>query len=113
MPDNTINNIDSVETGPHPVSVTLESTATAEELWDQWQYVCLLVDQAGERMTTLGQQWKDTTDPVAKNRKWVDYEDGARDYRVLTSWSQIFYAAYVFSTDGADCPALNNSSPTN
>ena len=109
MPENTV---DDIETGPRPVSVTLESTATADELWDQWQYVCLLVDQAGERMTALGQQWKDTTDPVAKEHLWSVYEADARDYRVLASWGQIFYAAYVFSTDGADCAALHSSPAT-
>ena len=103
MPENT------VDTEPQSASVTLESTATADELWDQWQYVRLLVDQAGQRMTALGQQWKDTTDPVAKDRMWSAYEAGARDYRVLASWSELFYAAYVFSTDGADCAALNSS----
>ena len=108
MPENTV---DDIETGPRPVSVTLESTATADELWDQWQYVRMLVEKAGERMTALGQQWKDTTDPVAKDHLWVEYEAQTRDYRVLTSWKDLFYAAFIFSTDGAHCAALDNSPP--
>lgn len=111
MPENTADDINTVdiETGPRPVSVTLESSATADELWDQWQYLSRLVEQAGARMTALGQQWKDTDDPVAREGAWSAYEAGARDYRVLASWSQIFYSAYVFSTDGADCAALGSS----
>lgn len=106
---NTVDDTDSVDTGPQSVTVTLETTATVDELWDQWQYVSALVAVAGERMTAIGQQWKDTTDPAVKAGVWSAYEAEARDYRVLASWGQLFYAAYVFATDGADCAALNSS----
>ena len=106
------------EHGIHPVigvgepqSLSLATDATADELWVRWQYLGELVEQAGAHMNQTAQRWKDTTDPAVKDRIWSEYESDAREYRVLASWKDLFYAAYIFSTDGAYCAALDDSSP--
>ena len=109
MPENSASNIDIDE--PRELFVTLETTATADELWGRWQWLCELSETVGAHVTEIGQRWKDTTDPVAKDHLWVKYEAQTRDYRVLTSWKDLFYAAFIFSTDGAHCAALDNSPP--
>ena len=48
------------------------------------------------------------TDPAVKDRIWVDYETACREYRVLSSWKDVFYAAFIFATDGAFCAALDD-----
>jgi hypothetical protein len=93
------------------LSLSVETTAPAQELWSRWQYLCDLVEKTGQQMTDVGQQWKQTTDPVAKDRIWVDYETHAREFRVLAAWKDVFYAAFVFTTDGATCAALDDNSP--
>jgi len=97
--------------GSQDLVLSLETTATADELWVRWQYLSELAEKAGQHMNDTGQRWKETTDPVAKDHLWVEYEAQTRDYRVLTSWKDLFYAAFIFSTDGAHCAALDNSSP--
>jgi hypothetical protein len=98
--------IDIVE----PQELSVSTTAAPDELWRRWLYLCELVEKAGWHMTEVGQRWKETTDPVAKDRIWAEYEAGAREFRVLTSWKDVFYAAFVFSIDGADCTALDDDS---
>lgn len=90
--------------------ISMATDASADELWDRWQELADLTAQAGDRMTETGQRWKDTTDDADKERLWVEYEVQARDFRVLVSWKDVFYAAYVFATDGPYCPALFDSS---
>ena len=93
------------------LSLSLETTASADELWGRWQFLCDLVEKAGQQMTEVGQRWKETTDPVARDLIWADYEAQAREFRVLASWKDVFYAAFIFATDGATCAALDDSSP--
>ena len=112
MPENSASNINSIDIDePRELFVTLETTATADELWGRWQWLCELSETVGAHVTEIGQRWKDTTDPVAKDHLWVEYEAQTRDYRVLTSWKDLFYAAFIFATDGAHCAALDDSSP--
>ncbi len=92
------------------LSLSLETTASADELWIRWQYLSDLVDKASVQITETGQRWKETTDPVAKDRIWAHYEAQAREFRVLASWKDVFYAAFIFSTDGAFCAALDDNS---
>ncbi len=95
-----------------PLELSLATTASSAELWNRWQDLCELAEKAGQQVTDAGQRWKDTTDPVARECLWVEYEAVAREYRVLASWKDVFYAAYIFSTDGGECAALDVSSPS-
>jgi hypothetical protein len=97
--------------GPQDLVLSLETTATADELWSRWQYLSELAQKAGQHMNDTGQRWKETTDPVAKRSIWAEYETEAREFRVLVSWKDLFYAAYIFTTDGAHCAALDDSPP--
>ena len=109
MPENSASNIDIDE--PRELFVTLETTATADELWGRWQYLCELSETVGAHVTEIGQRWKDTTDPTVRDRLWVEYEAQTREYRVLAAWTELFYTAFIFSTDGAHCAALNDIPP--
>ncbi len=94
-----------------PLELTVHTTASAEELWTRWQYLCELVDTADRQMTEIDQRCKQATDPLDRTRLWSDYKAAAREYRVLASWRDVFYAAYIFATDGGDCAAFDVSSP--
>ena len=100
---------DMIDEG-EPLELSLATTGSADELWSRSQYLSELVELAGDYMNESGQLWKQTTDPVARDRIWANYEAVAREYRVLTSWRDVFYAAFVFATDGAECAALDDPS---
>ena len=106
MPENSASNVDIDE--PQDVSLSLSTTAAPDELWDRWQWLRELADKAGEQTTETGKRWKDTTDPTVRDRLWVEYEAQTREYRVLAAWKELFYTAFIFSTDGADCAALGD-----
>ncbi len=96
--------------GPQELSLSLATTAAPDELWNRWQDLRTQVEQAGEYMSETGRLWKETTDPEIKEWLWGRYEAEARNYRVLASWKDVFYAAFIFSTDGAECAELDVSS---
>ena len=99
----------TVKTESHDdLSLSLESTASADKLWIHRQCLSDLVNKASVQMTETGQRWKETTDRVVKDRIWADYEAQAREFRVLASWKDVFYAAFIFSIDGAFCAALDD-----
>ena len=110
MPENSTSNDVNID-ADEPLTVSLETTAAPDELWRRWRYLCDLVEQAGTHMNDTGRRWKDTTDPVARDHLWSTYETEAREYRVLASWKDVFYAAFVFATDGAFCAAFDDRPP--
>ena len=85
----------------------LQTNATADQLWERWELLRELLDKVGQDMATASDRWKEATDPVLRQDLWAAFEVASREYRVLTSWKELYYAAYVFSTDGSDCMALN------
>jgi hypothetical protein len=105
MPETNIVSVAVAE----PLELSLATTATPEELRSQWQELCVMAERVGAQMTEIGRRWKETTDPTVKQRVWVEYEAQTREYRVLASWKDVFYAAFIFSTDGAACAALDDS----
>ena len=112
MPETIITSIDiDIIDVDEPLQLALSTTGTSRELWVRWQSLCELAEKVGAQMTEAGQRWKDTTEPMTREHLWVEYEAQTRQFRVLMSWKDVFYAAYIFSTDGADCAALDDSSP--
>ena len=94
------------------LGLSLQTTASVDELRTTWHYLGELVEKTGADMTGTGQRWKDATDVFVKNDLWMQYEVVAREYRVVSCWRDVFYAAYIFATDGAACAALDvNSAP--
>jgi hypothetical protein len=85
----------------------LQTNATADQLWERWELLRELLDKLGQDMALASDRWNEATDPVARQELWVAFEVASREYRVLCSWKGLYYAAYVFSTDGSDCTALN------
>ena len=85
----------------------LQTNATADQLWERWELLRELLDKVGQDMAAASDRWNEATDPVARQELWTVFETASREYRVLCSWKDLYYAAYVFSTDGSDCTALN------
>ena len=85
----------------------LHTNASAEQLWERWELLRELTDKVGQDMGLASDRWNEATDPVARQELWAAFEVASREYRVLCSWKDLYYAAYVFSTDGSDCTALN------
>ncbi len=75
-----------------------------------WRKTYELVDKADQDMTETARRWKNATDPADRQRLEADYQAQAREYRVLASWRDVAYAAYIFATDGAECVAMDVSS---
>lgn len=86
----------------------MSTNASADELWTRWQQATELLEGMGGAVSAASQRWSEATDPGEKALRWVEYMAVTREYRVLSSWQQVFYAAYVFSTDGAECAVLDN-----
>lgn len=109
----TINTSDATDTSEagEGFELRLATTASARELWDRWEYLAELTTKVGNEMTETVQRWRNATDSVAKDRIWDEYETQARTFRVVVSWKDVFYAAFIFSTDGADCAALDDNPP--
>ena len=89
----------SMENGS--VTLSVETDATSEQLWASWQNARTHVERAGQRMIEAGERWKQATDPEAAERLWAEREIAARQYRLLEAWKDVFYAAYILTTDGA------------
>ena len=85
----------------------LHTNATADQLWERWEFLRELLDKLGQDMATAADRWKEATDPVERNERWQAYEAASREYRVLASWKDLHYAAYIFSTDGAYSTVLD------
>ena len=85
----------------------LHTNATADQLWEHWELLRELLDKIGQDMALASDRWNEATDPVARQELWAAFETASREYRVLCSWKDLYYAAYVFSTDGSDCTALD------
>ena len=85
----------------------LQTNATADQLWERWELLRELLDKLGQDMAAASDRWNEATDPGARQELWTAFEAASREYRVLCSWKDLYYAAYVFSTDGSDCTALN------
>ena len=85
----------------------LQTNATADQLWERWELLRELLDKIGQDMARASERWNEATAPVARQELWTAFEAASREYRVLASWKDLYYAAYVFSTDGSDCTALN------
>ena len=85
----------------------LHTNATADQLWERWELLRELLDKIGQDMGLASDRWEEATDPVARQELWAAYEVASHEYRVLCSWKDLYYAAYVFSTDGSDCTALD------
>ena len=90
----------------------LHTNATADQLWERWEFLRELLDEVGKTMAAACDRWKEATDPEARDQLWAVYEATARDYRVLASWKDLHYAAYIFCTDGAHCTVLDTVSST-
>src|SRR5437764_983808 len=88
----------------------VRTNATADELWTRWTELSVMLDDLGFTVSVVEDQWKEAADPVLRDRMWTAYLDVTREYRVLASWRDVFFAAYVFATDGAECAALSRPS---
>ena len=111
MPENiTINidefDIDGVDVDGR-VTLSLSTNATPDELLDRCQHLSELSDQASTHMVEVRRWWADATDTDAKDRFWVEFQTATREFRVVAAWTQLFYTAFIFCTDGAECAALD------
>ncbi len=93
-----------------PLELSVQTTASAEELWSMWRQACELAEKTGEHMTDTARRWKNATGVADRQRLEADYQAQAREYRVLASWRDVAYAAFIFATDGAECAAFSVSS---
>jgi hypothetical protein len=93
-----------------PQELVLHTNASPEQLLERWDYLVSLLSAVGQNMAEASDRWKQADDPEARARLWSEYEVIARDWRVVCSWKDVFYAAFIFSTDGANCAAMDVNS---
>ena len=94
-----------------PIELGLHTTASAEQLWTRYQYVAELAVKAGDAMSEAIKSWREATDPEIKGRRYTEVEATSRECRVLSAWRELFYVAYIFTTDGPDAAVLDSSMP--
>lgn len=92
--------------------LVLHTTASVEQLRERGDYLSGLLSAVGHSLTAAGERWRETPDSEeeTKDRLWAEFMTIEREYQVLSSWTNLFRAAYVFSTVGADCVALDGIS---
>lgn len=81
---------------------------TADELFAQWNTLRELKAAADASIRQVEREWQTTTEPDAGARLWDRYGALWRDYQVLSAWTQLFWAAYVFTTSGFESEFLRN-----
>ena len=83
------------------VTLSVETDATSEQLWASWKNARTNVDDAGRLMGEAAERWRQATDPVTRQRLWVEREAAARQFQLISACADLYYAAFIFSTDGA------------
>ena len=98
--------------GPQDLVLSLETTATADELWSRWQYLSELAQKAGQHDERHRPAWKEATDPVAKRMHLGRVRDRSpRAPAGSVAPGCLFYAAHIFSSTTAPTAPRSTTSP--
>jgi hypothetical protein len=93
------------------LELEMATSASADELWDRWMVLKEARTQLGRISTTKSDQWQKAVEsgasPEIVSALWSDYQGMWREFQVLSAWTELIYAAWVFRTEGADSVFLD------
>jgi hypothetical protein len=93
------------------LELEMATSASADQLWDRWTVLKQARDELGDISSTKGEQWKNAVesgnDSNIVRALWSEYEGMWREYRVLSAWTELVFAAWTFRTEGADSVFLD------
>ena len=72
----------------------------SEELFDTWQDLLALRMRADAHLTEMRARFDKATDVADRERLWARLEVLWPSYQVLSAWTDVVHAAYVFATEG-------------
>jgi len=72
----------------------------SEELFDTWQVLLALRMRADAYITDVRARFEKATSLVERERLWTRLEVLWPSYQVLSAWTDVTHAAYVFATEG-------------
>ena len=72
----------------------------SEELFDTWQVLVRLRVRADAYITEVRARFDKATNLVERERLWARLEVLWPSYQVLSAWTDVVHAAYVFATEG-------------
>ena len=76
------------------------SDIPSEELFDTWQALLALRMRADAYITDVRARFEMATSLVERERLWTRLEVLWPSYQVLSAWTDVTHAAYVFATEG-------------
>jgi hypothetical protein len=89
--------VENLQLGTLGLSVT---DIPSEELFDTWQDLLALRMRADAYITAMRARFDKATDLVERERLWARLEVLWPSYQVLSAWTDVVHAAYVFATEG-------------
>ena len=72
----------------------------SEELFDTWQCLLALRMRADAHLAELRARFDKATTVADRERLWARLEVLWPSYQVLSAWTDVVHAAYVFATEG-------------
>ena len=72
----------------------------SEELFDTWQELLRLRVRADAYLAEVRARFDKATNLVERERLWARLEVLWPSYQVLSAWTDVVHAAYVFATEG-------------
>jgi len=72
----------------------------SEELFETWQVLLALRMRADAYITEVRARFEKATSQIERERLWTRLEVLWPSYQVLSAWTDVTHAAYVFATEG-------------
>jgi hypothetical protein len=83
----------------HTLEVSVTDIPSAE-LFDTWQDLLALRMRADAYITEMRARFDEATSLTERDRLWARLEVLWPSYQVLSAWTDVVHAAYVFATEG-------------
>jgi hypothetical protein len=83
----------------HTLEVSVTDIPSAE-LFDTWQDLLALRMRADAYITEMRARFDEATSLTERDRFWARLEVLWPSYQVLSAWTDVVHAAYVFATEG-------------
>jgi hypothetical protein len=73
---------------------------SSEELFDTWQGLLALRTDADDFLADMRSRFDKADGLTERERLWAQLEVLWPSYQVLSAWTEVMHAAYVFATEG-------------
>jgi hypothetical protein len=97
------------------VDLQVAEGVSSTQLHDMWLQLFRRRSEMVKVSGALWTQWKNaeaTGVSARADRLWKQYAAFQSDYRVLSAWTDLMHTAWVFSTEGRQCPLVGDLTAT-